>query len=233
MRLILLVSVLLFTFLQSGCAFHPPEQWQMNLAQTVNYYAPAAEARLVPYFQRAGIEYPPQQITLLVFKHERKLELWARDYGAWTYIRTYPIFAASGQPGPKLHEGDDQVPEGIYHIDSINPHSHYHLSLDLDYPNGFDRSHAKMDHRYNLGANIFIHGNALSIGCIAIGDVAIEELFVLVYKTGLPNVAVIIAPNDLRHEVPLQASTREPNWVPLLYRNITLALSDFEGSQYA
>ena len=70
----------------------------------------------------------------------------------------------------KLKEGDGQVPEGIYHIDSLNPNSMFHLSIRLDYPNSFDKQQGKIDGRKELGSDIMIHGNTCSSGCLAIGD---------------------------------------------------------------
>jgi murein L,D-transpeptidase YafK len=232
MRILYLIAALIAILLQSGCTFQPPaESWESVTARTVDYYAPTAEARLQPYFQRAGVNYPPQQVALLVFKQERKLELWASNNNVWHLVKIYRVLAASGGPGPKLHEGDDQVPEGIYKITSLNPRSRFHLSLDLNYPNRFDREHAQWDHRRNPGSSIFIHGHAVSIGCIAVGDSAIEELFVLVYKTGLQHVTVIIAPNDLRTEQPLKDQDKPPRWLPVLYRNISQALIPFESNE--
>jgi len=106
-------------------------------------YGPAAEKRLRPHFQRAGVAYPPKQIALLGFKAERKLELWAAKGEGWTFIRAYPVLAASGTAGPKLREGDRQVPEGVYTLEYLNPNSSYHLSMKLNYPNAFDLKHAK------------------------------------------------------------------------------------------
>lgn len=222
------LSLLLFATLLTGCGVQQPETWQMSLSRAINTYTPAAHTRLLPYFTRAGVNFPPQQLAILIFKRERRLELWARDNDTWVFIKAYPVLAASGGPGPKLRLGDDQVPEGIYRVVGLNPESHYHLSLNLNYPNSFDLDHARMDHRYQLGNDIFIHGNHLSIGCIAIGDVAIEELFVLVYKTGLHNTEVIIAPDDLRYARSPQ-EIGEPKWVPTLYRQISYSLSAFDG----
>ena len=48
----------------------------------------------------------------------------------------------SGQLGPKLREGDHQVPEGFYAIapGQMNPNSHYYLSFNVGYPNAYDRA---------------------------------------------------------------------------------------------
>jgi murein L,D-transpeptidase YafK len=225
-----LIVFLLLASLQTGCVSHQSEPWQGALNTTVGYYAPAAETRLKPYFQRANINYPPAQIALLIFKQEKRLELWVGNQNAkWTFIKAYPILAASGGAGPKLREGDDQVPEGIYKIIALNPHSRFHLSLDLNYPNEFDRQHARLEHRLHPGSNIFIHGSNVSIGCVAIGNAAIEELFVLIYRTGLAHTEVIIAPNDLRVAAPARGNKKPPRWVPVLYQHIAEALELFDS----
>lgn len=185
-----------------------------------------AHADFIPDFQRAGIAYPPKELALLVFKQEKDLELWARDGKRWAYIRSIDILAASGGPGPKLRSGDLQVPEGIYKISALNPFSHYDLSLMINYPDAYDKVHAQMDHRHDLGGNIFIHGGHVSVGCIAIGDHLVEDLFVLVYEVGTDNVRVIIAPNDLRLGPPLIAR-RHPAWISELEYRISAALRQF------
>jgi hypothetical protein len=111
------------------------------------------------------------------------LELWTEDTAA-RLVHRYPVLAASGALGPKLRQGDLQVPEGVYRVLWLNPNSSYHLSMKLDYPNAFDREHARRDRRTDLGGDIFVHGRAVSIGCVALGDPAIEELFVLAADTG-------------------------------------------------
>ena len=102
---------------------------------------PNKMTELLPFFQRAGVQFPPKQLALLIFKKNQRLDLWAKDanHKGWVQIRSFSILAASGNPGPKLEEGDHQVPEGIYHITRLNPYSHFDLSMGLDYPNAFDR----------------------------------------------------------------------------------------------
>lgn len=202
---------------------------ERSVADVVARYGPAARARLAPYFKKAGVPYPPKRIALLAFKRENRVALWAQSQGSsasWRFIRDYPIRAASGHAGPKLRQGDYQVPEGIYRIEHLNPNSSYHMSMKVSYPNDFDLRMAARDHRTNLGGDIFIHGKALSIGCLAMGDPAIEELFTLTAETGHDRVKVIIAPNDLRTAgaiIPNDA----PRWVGELYRTVAAALAEF------
>ncbi len=224
LRLLILTVVAL---LLAACA--KQMTYDQVLHYKVNEYSKYAEARLKPDFAKAQVNYPPKQITLLVFKHEKRMELWARDstQSRWHHIKNFRVYAASGGPGPKLHSMDDQVPEGIYHIIGLNPESRFDLSMHVSYPNAFDRYHALLDHRTNLGGDIFIHGNKLSIGCIAIGDTNIQQLFVLADLVGIKNIEVIIAPNDLRYQKPLP-SREKVTWLPQLYANIRAALQPFK-----
>jgi murein L,D-transpeptidase YafK len=161
---------------------------------------------------------------MLVLKEERVFELWAEGAAGPRLVHRYPVLAASGVAGPKLRQGDLQVPEGVYRVLWLNPNSSYHLSMKLDYPNAFDRARARRDGRSNLGGDIFIHGRAVSIGCVALGDPAIEELFVLAADTGVARVKTVIAPRDLR-----LPSTRDPEiasaWAPELYRLVRRELA--------
>lgn len=137
-----------------------------------------------------------------------------------------PILRASGGPGPKLAEGDGQVPEGIYAIESLNPNSRHHLALKVGYPNESDRSWADSDGRTALGGDIMIHGGSLSIGCIAIGDPAIERVFPLAEEVGVEDVRVVIAPSDLRVESP-QRAAGSPALLGALYSELRRELEQF------
>jgi hypothetical protein len=186
----------------------------------VGQLGPAARERLRPHFTAAGVPYPPRAVTLLALKEERRLELWAGRANAMRLVRSYAILAASGGPGPKLRQGDLQVPEGAYRIPWLNPNSLYHLSMKVDYPNALDRRQARRDGRTDPGGDIFIHGRDVSIGCIALGDPAIEELFVLAADVGLPRVKVLIAPRDLRLHAGRGVASGRPAWVDELYRSL-------------
>lgn len=226
--------IVLFTLFLTGCHSVPKKKitsnnWQQAQQQVLQQYGAKSEARLKSYFKQAGVRYPPQKINLLVFKKERKVELWAQDHRRQNkLIRTYPMTATSGQPGPKMRQWDRQIPEGIYNIVYLNPFSDYHLSMMLNYPNQFDREKARQDGRTNLGDEIFIHGKRMSAGCIAIGDRAMNELFVLMSRIGHRHAQVIIAPNDLRKRKP-HSSRKQPNpvWLPELYTQINRRLKSF------
>lgn len=196
-----------------------PGQWTVE--DILQVYGENATRKLTPYFTKAKVSYPPREVAFIALKQEKKLELWARDNGEFRFIRYYNIQAASGVAGPKLRQGDKQVPEGIYRIEALNPNSHYHLSMKINYPNEFDLFHAGQEGRANPGSDIFIHGRAASIGCLAMGDEAIEELFVLAAQVGAENMKVVIAPRDPR-AYPLEVGSKElPEWTAELYSIIS------------
>jgi hypothetical protein len=204
-----------------------------TIVDRLEQYGPAARARLRPYFEKRNLTYPPSQIALVGLKEEKILEVYARNgTNDFKQIRSYPILAASGGAGPKLREGDRQVPEGIYGIESLNPNSRFHLSLRVDYPNAFDREQAARESRTNLGSDIMIHGSAVSVGCLAMGDEAAEDLFVLAADTGLKNITVILAPIDFRDEhKTVPATAKLPAWMAGLYEQLRAQLKQFPEGQ--
>ncbi|MCK4441849.1 MAG: hypothetical protein KAU90_07560, partial [Sulfurovaceae bacterium] len=98
----------------------------------------------------------PKKLTLIGLKYERKLEVWGKRDKEWKHIYDYNFTAFSGRLGPKLKEGDRQIPEGIYGISYLNPNSKFHLSMRIDYPNKFDKKMAKKEKRTDLGGDIMI-----------------------------------------------------------------------------
>jgi hypothetical protein len=196
-----------------------------TVAERVDQYGAAAQARLAPHFSAAGVPYPPKGLVLVGFKSERRLDVYATGSdGAPRFIRSYRVRAASGELGPKLREGDGQVPEGLYRIEFLNPNSLFHLALRVNYPNKRDRERARTDGRTRLGGDIMIHGNAVSIGCLAMGDEAAEDLFVLAALTGIERIRVILCPADFRR-APRPATATMPPWVPALYDELAAELA--------
>lgn len=147
-------------------------------------------------FEKAHAAWPPRGLFLRAFKREGELELWAegRDDPKRVKVRVFPICASSGVLGPKVREGDGQVPEGFYSIDRFNPSSSYHLSLGIDYPNAVDKARAA---GASPGGDIFIHGNCVTIGCLPLEDGPVEALYVTVVRArdrGQTRIPVHIAP---------------------------------------
>lgn len=130
-----------------------------------------ATGRLTPEVAATG-----PFLYLRAIKDERVLEAWLAQEpeGPFQLFKTWNVAAMSGALGPKRREGDRQVPEGLYVVDRFNPNSRYHLSLGLDYPNASDRI---LGDPQRPGSDIFIHGSNVSIGCLAMTDPVIEEIY--------------------------------------------------------
>lgn len=226
---------LLLAFLTSciiSCALPISEDFKklspkLASKKLMQQYAPIIEQRYMHAFEKQDIHYPPSQLAILGFKTEQRVEVWAKNKkGPWKHVKNYPLLARSGKPGPKLLQDDEQIPEGIYKISFLNPFSQLHLSMKLNYPNAFDRYYAKLDKRKKLGGDIFIHGKNLSVGCLAIGDVAIEELYIMTAKTGITRTEVIVSSNDLRYKTPNNMSAPVA-WVSNLDKQLKKALTRF------
>lgn len=115
-------------------------------------------------------------ILVRVFKQEAELEVWKQDTsGRFQMLKTYPICRWSGDLGPKLREGDRQTPEGFYRVTPVqmNPHSNYYLAINTGFPNSFDKANSRD------GSLLMIHGDCWSVGCFAMTDDQISEIYSL------------------------------------------------------
>ena len=165
------------------------------------------------------------KIYIRVFKFEKELEVWVSDSSDFRLYKKYEICRLSGGFGPKRREGDLQVPEGFYYINDFNPNSKYHLSLGINYPNDSDGILSKYK---NLGGLIYIHGDCVSVGCIAIGDKNIEDLYYFI-KRSSERVDVHIFPINYRHFRSLAYLDSEIKSHPEL---IEFEKNLFEGYEY-
>ena len=219
-RAIVLALTLVAAAVGCGPVRRLPPPPEVTIDDRVVQYGPSARARLFPFFAAAGVPYPPARFLLLGLKQERELQLYAAGPAQdLAFVRSFVILGMSGELGPKLQEGDHQVPEGIYRIVYLNPHSVAHLSLALSYPNDFDRVHAEHDGREAaiLGGDIMIHGGSGSVGCLAIGDQAAEDLFVLAADDSWEHAVIVISPVDFRRTaLPADYQPSTP-WVNQLY----------------
>lgn len=151
----------------------------MNAAGVSGNRAQQAAERVKPGLQRdlaaQGLSYGAP-VFVRIFKREAELELWLRHKdGRFKLFRTYPVCRYSGELGPKRKQGDNQAPEGFYRVGlgQLNPASSYHLSFNLGYPNAYERAQGY------TGNFLMVHGNCVSIGCYAMGDAAIEQIYTL------------------------------------------------------
>ncbi|WP_439543733.1 L,D-transpeptidase family protein [Hyphomicrobium sp.] len=115
-------------------------------------------------------------VLLRIFKREFELELWLMRDGRFHRFATYPICKWSGELGPKIKTGDRQAPEGFYTVDkqALNPNSAWHRSFNLGFPNAFDRASGR------TGSLLMVHGGCGSIGCYAMTNPVIDEIWRLV-----------------------------------------------------
>ena len=126
---------------------------------------------------------PPIE-RLVVEKSARRMLVYADG----RVVHTFEHIQLGAAPvGPKRIQGDERTPEGTYTIDYGNPHSAYHLSLHISYPDAAAKAFAARAGR-SPGGDIFIHGqpNDLSLGrvpgdwtdgCIALSNEEIEALW--------------------------------------------------------
>ncbi|HET9864834.1 MAG TPA: hypothetical protein VFP37_15430, partial [Steroidobacteraceae bacterium] len=108
----------------------------------------------------------------------------------------------------------------------LNANSRFHLSIRLNFPNSFDLARAHEDGRTQIGSDIMIHGTSASIGCLAMGNEAAEDLFVLAALAGKEHVEIVIAPTDFRSSA-IQVPNGVPGWLSILYGQIKTELEKF------
>lgn len=170
--------------------------WQMNAigSERLDEVRGRVEGGLKRAMEEAGLRYGAP-VFVRVLKEEGELELWveAKEGERWKLFRKWRIAGMSGKLGPKLKEGDLQAPEGFYEVGKkqLNPMSRFHLSFNVGYPNAYDRYHGR------TGSLIMVHGSNVSIGCFAMTDPVIEEIYLLVeaaLKGGQEAVKVQIFP---------------------------------------
>jgi murein L,D-transpeptidase YafK len=172
----LLTILFLFFLLNSGLTPSSFRQEQMNYTRVREAYA-GKEKTVIKTLSDHSISRDSLRIYLRAFKSEKIVELWAKNISdsAYLLIKKFPICELSGSLGPKRRVRDLQVPEGFYHISDLNPYSRYYLSMQINYPNASDSIRGVRGH---LGGLIFIHGECLSSGCLAMTNERIKELFV-------------------------------------------------------
>ena len=184
-------------------------------------------------FENQKLSWPPQALYIRSFKYDRQLEVWVKGDAKESFrlFKTYKVCMQSGTMGPKRMEGDYQVPEGFYQINEFNPNSNYHLSLGINYPNASDRILSDSE---RPGNSIYIHGNCVSTGCIAISDIPIEELYIIasnVRAQGQEFIPVHVFP--VRYNVKksydyLQSTIKDNSYLQQFNKNIREVFDFFE-----
>jgi murein L,D-transpeptidase YafK len=168
LRFLLVIGVLFFGVLALAAWRYAPRSDRSAAAS--KRVRPALESALRVKGLRWGAP-----AFIRIFKEEKQLELWVDDGKQFKLFKTWAICKFSGELGPKLMEGDGQAPEGFYFVPRarMNPRSRFHLSFNLGYPNAYDRA------RQRTGSALMVHGNCVSIGCYAMTDSRIEEIYSL------------------------------------------------------
>lgn len=117
-------------------------------------------------------------IYLRIFKDQDQLEVWIKSGSRYKLFKSYNICYYSGGLGTKTRSGDRKSPEGFYTIGpkQLNPVSNYHLAINIGYPNKVEQL------KKYTGNAVMIHGYCASIGCYAMTDQRIEEIYTLIYK---------------------------------------------------
>ncbi len=162
----------------SLCGFTPPANGSTDLPSN-----PRAENLMAKARHKIELELKAkgfavgQPVYVRIFKLPGILELWMDKGHGYALFKTYKICSYSGFPGPKVNEGDWQSPEGFYKVSAqqMKPNSQYHLAFDVGYPNDFDAA------RNRSGNLIMVHGNCQSVGCFAMTDTRIEEIYLLAH----------------------------------------------------
>jgi len=166
-RMVLLIATIVAYSLTVTAATLPSSARARSAIETL-------KPRMSSELQDQGLRYGAP-IFIRIFKEQAQLELWIDGGDQFTLFKTYEICDFSGDLGPKFQTGDCQSPEGFYFVTpgQLNPTSRFHLSLNLGYPNAYDRHHGR------TGSALMVHGACVSIGCYAMTNAGIEEIYTL------------------------------------------------------
>jgi len=167
-------------------------------------------------------------IYIRIFKKPKQLEVWLKKEAQFQLFKTYGIctYGWAGRLGPKVRQGDGQAPEGFYFVTpkQMNPLSSYHLSFNLGYPNAYDRAHKR------TGGALMVHGRCVSIGCYAMTDKRIEEIYTLAdaaFRNGQPFFRVHIFPFPMIDDN--MEKYRHSEWIDF-WRNLKEGYDFFENN---
>lgn len=180
----------------------------------------------------AGFKYGAPAF-IRVFKEEAALELWLQEKSKdknitapYRLYKTYPICTFSGTLGPKLMEGDKQAPEGFYSVGAgqMNPWSRHHLSFNLGFPNDYDAALGR------TGSALMIHGGCTSIGCYAMTDELIEEIYLITEASIAKGTDVPVHIFPFRMSAEKLEQHRDNPWLPFWF-NLKQGYDGFEMSK--
>lgn len=165
-----------------------------SVAERIADIKPRVEKRIPDTLKK--LSQPGAKMSLVTYKAEEVLEVW-QTAPTVELLESYKMTKNSGKLGPKNKQGDRQIPEGVYRTTLLNPNSRFYLSIRINYPNEIDKQRAQFSGIKDPGSDIYIHGKDKTVGCVPIGDTAIEDVFYLVHLVGLKNTKSVISPTKL------------------------------------
>ena len=144
--------------------------WNIKSEEIIQKIAPGIKEQ----FDKKRLTYGAP-IFIRIFKKSHELELWVKNGEKFHLFKSYFICDLSGKLGPKVKEGDRQAPEGFYSVapDQLNPWSKHHLSFNLGFPNDYDLAYQR------TGSGLMVHGKCNSLGCFAMTNFRIEEIYTI------------------------------------------------------
>ncbi len=180
--LLLMASTIVVQYLPGGQSFLDRVERKTRMGLHQIFYRWNKPLPSTPKLQRLKARLSEKGLKLgapifmRIFKEEAKLEIWIKNGARFKRFATYPICYFSGRLGPKQKQGDRQAPEGFYTVSKgqLNPNSRWHRSFNLGYPNLFDRGHKR------TGDYLMVHGGCSSIGCYAMTNKVIDEIWTIV-----------------------------------------------------
>jgi murein L,D-transpeptidase YafK len=186
-----------------------------------------AKVKLAPELEKKKLLLG-SQVFMRIFKESKELEVFLENPSSnkFDLLKTYKICTFSGKLGPKQKQGDRQAPEGFYFVPRgrMNPQSRYHLAFNLGYPNAYDRAHGR------TGDYLMVHGNCVSIGCYAMTDPLIEEIYTLAdaaLTKGQHYFRVHCFPFRMTNERMAKAEKSDSEWLPF-WKNLKEGYELFE-----
>lgn len=167
--------------------------------------------KFAPIFSKAQINIPADSLLILVFKKQKRLEVWAsgRQFVP-KFIIDYP-FSSALSIGPRT-SNNQQFPEGIY---SPGP-----SGKSLLFPNSYDQLKAKADGRQLNTMEIPLE-NVLN------SNEELTELANLILATGSSKTTVIVSPTDFRKDLLPISCAFCPNWYSELYDQLRFLVMDY------
>ncbi|MEL7543665.1 MAG: murein L,D-transpeptidase family protein, partial [Pseudomonadota bacterium] len=198
------VSRLLQTLALAAATFAPDAHAQQSSAAATAPVSPPPqdvgwiEGELRKEMQAGGFRWG-SAVHVRIFKAENTLEIWMAKEGRFARFKAMKICKWSGKLGPKFREGDEQSPEGVYAVTrkDLLSRTKNHRAISLDFPNAYDRRLGR------TGTYLQIHGGCGSVGCYAMTDRGIEEIYRLLdaaLKGGQPRIMTHIFPFRMTEE---------------------------------